>query len=279
MEDISNYIINKIIKERNKSAKKIQNFWISMINYLFNFIEYNRKKLIKKVNIIKQILTSRNKASNTIITVFKNLIFQIKVHELINKLKGFYTIIPNFENSEDIKICIIYGNNHEKTLKLKYCPIRKEYLIDVQRSYIKQLRYKFYFIVNGIRKVSNNFQIIKVKNFKYNIINFKEIQDKEFLLEDQYDQEIKYYYFSHNSSETTSKSSKGSIDDLKLKLNKDKLLGSALNLGIKSYKSQIEINCVNNTNIKKVKSILRKRKFNREKSSKKVSFGNIEIES
>ncbi len=36
MEDISNYIINKIIKERNKSAKKIQNFWISMIKYLFN---------------------------------------------------------------------------------------------------------------------------------------------------------------------------------------------------------------------------------------------------
>ena len=235
--------------------------------------------MIKKLKLFKQILKSRNEASQKISTFFKNLIFQIKVHDLIKKLKGFYTIIPNIENSEDIKICIIYGNNHEKTLKLKYCPIRKEYLIDIQRSYIRQLRYKFYFIVNGVRKISNNFPIIKVKNFKYNVINFKEIQDKEFLLEDQYDQEIEYYYFSHNSSETTSKSSKGSIDDLKLKLNKDKLLGSALNLGIKSYKSQIEINNINNSNMKKVKSILKKRNFHREKSSKKVSFGNIEIES
>ena len=117
-----------------------------------------------------------------------------------------------------------------------------------------------------------------MKNFKYNIINFKEIQDKEFLLEDQYDQEIEYYYFSHNSSETNSKSSKGSIDDLKLKLNKEKLLGSALNLGIKSFKSQAEINNYSNITLKKVKSILKQRNIHREKSSKKVSFGNIEIE-
>jgi hypothetical protein len=31
MEDISNYIINKIIKERKESAEKIQNLWIRMI--------------------------------------------------------------------------------------------------------------------------------------------------------------------------------------------------------------------------------------------------------
>ncbi len=104
------------------------------------------------------------------------------------------------------------------------------------------------------------------------MINFKDIQDLELLLEDQYDKEIEYYYFSHNSSETTSKSSKGSAEDLKLKFNKEKILGSALNLSFKSIKSQFEIN-----KLKKVNSILKERNFNRKKSNKKVSFGTIEI--
>ena len=209
------------------------------------------------------------------ISYFKNYLFKIKTAQLIKKLKAYYTIYSGFENIKDIKICILFGNNHEKTIKLKFCNIRKEYVIDVQRDYIKKLKYIFYFVVNGERSVSKNYPVLKSKNVKYNIINFKDIQDMELLLEDQYDKEIGYYYNSHSSSETNSKSSKGSTQDLNSKNNQEKFFNK-VDLGFRYSNSQMQIN--SNINIKKVKSILRKRNFQREQSSKKVSFGIIEIE-
>jgi hypothetical protein len=197
------------------------------------------------------------------------------VHQLIKKLKAYYTIFPGFENIKNIKICILLGNNHEKTIKLKFCNIRKEYLIDIQREYIKKLRYIFYFVVNGVRSISKNYPVIKSKNLKYNIINFKDIQDTELLLEDQYDKEIEYYYNSHSSSETNSKSSKDSTENLCYN-NQEKLFEKTIKYGLRNANSQIEINV--NLKIKKVKSILKKRQLKRERSSKKVSFGKIEVE-
>ena len=97
----------------------------------------------------------------------------------------------------------------------------------------------------------------------------------ELLLEDQYDKEIEYYYNSHSSSETNSKSSKGSTENL-CSNNQEKLFEKTIKYGLRNANSQIEINV--NLKIKKVKSILKKRQLKRERSSKKVSFGKIEVE-
>lgn len=202
--------------------------------------------------------------------------YQLKVHKLIEKLKFCYTIIPKFENVNDIKICISMGNEQENSFRLNYCPIRKEYLLDIQRSLIKRLKYKFYFIVNGKKKVSQNYSIIKTAIGKYNVINFKEIQDLEYLLEERYEKEKEYYYFSCSNSETNSNSkssiySNEYIYSKKLQNNNKEY---SQNLRLRNYKSQDEIG---KYKIPKVKSILKQKNLNRGKSFKKVFFGGIEI--
>ena len=199
--------------------------------------------------------------------------YQLKVRKLIEKLKYCYTITPKFENVNDIKICISIGNEQEHIFRLKYCPIRKEYVFDIQRSLIKRLKYKFYFIVNGIKKVSKNYTIIGTSIGKYNIINFKEIQDLEFLIEENYENEKEDYYCSCSNSETNS-NSKSTIYSKEYIKKPQKNDENSLNLGLSNYKSQIEIR---KYEIPKVKSILKKRNFNRGKSFKKIFFGGIEI--
>ena len=168
------------------------------------------------------------------------------------------------------------GNEQENSFRLNYCPIRKEYLLDIQRSLIKRLKYKFYFIVNGNKKVSQNYTIIKTAIGKYNVINFKEIQDLEYLLEERYEKEKEYYYFSCSNSETNSNSkssiySNEYIYSKKLQNNNKEY---SQNLRLRNYKSQDEIG---KYKIPKVKSILKQKNLNRGKSFKKVFFGGIEI--
>ncbi len=267
-EDIYNLFINKIIKARRDSAELIQKYYRSK-EILIKIIEYKNICLFKKYQIINEIIEKRNKAAKKITESLKLYLFRIKVHKLIEKLKSCYTIIPNIENSKDLKICISIGNNREKTQKINYCTIRKEYAFDFQRTFINRLKYKFYFISNGKRTISKNYKIIGTRNGKYNIINFVDIQNLELMLEDLYDQEIEYYY-SSSSSETTSNSKSTSNDnvyEIKGKNKEENLFG------LRNYKEQVKIN--ENKNIK-VKSILKQRNFNRKKSFKKVVFGKIE---
>ena len=53
MENISNIFIQKILDERNNSAKIIQNFWISKIK-INQLLKYNIKLiyLLKKLNLL-----------------------------------------------------------------------------------------------------------------------------------------------------------------------------------------------------------------------------------
>ena len=223
---------------------------------------------MKKYKILNEIIENRKKAAKKIIESLKDYLYRIKVHKLIEKLKTCYTIIPNIKNSNDLKICILIGKDKEKIYKLNYCPIRKEYIFDIQRSMIKRLKYKFYFISKGKKTISKNYQIIGTINGKYNIINFLDIQNLEFKLEGLYDKEIEYYYYSSSSSETTSTST--SNDNLYEMKGENK----EVNLfNLRNVKSKVEIKTYQ---IPKVKSILKQRNFNRGKSFKKVIFGKTE---
>ena len=152
---------------------------------------------------------------------------------------------------------------------LKYCKIRKQFVFDIPRILIKKFFYKFFFVINGVKIIDQNYQFIRIKNDYVNIINFKKVQDNEYYLEKEYDKEIEEYFSSNSSSETNSKTSGSSIDSCDYIIRK-KNTYNILNLELRKKFSQ---NYLNN----QINSILKNRNFNRGKSSKKISFGKIEF--
>ena len=154
---------------------------------------------------------------------------------------------------------------------LKYCQIRKQFVFDIPRNLIKKFCYKFFFVINGVKTIDQNYHFIRVKNDYVNIINFKKIQDKEYYLENEYDKEIEEYFCSNLSSETTSKTSRSSINSLEYsqKINHD--FENILDLGLRKFNYQKK-----NINYP-IKSILKCRNYRRKKSINKVNFGNIDF--
>ena len=207
---------------------------------------------------MKKILEKRLKSQKILSLHIKTFLYRKKVIGLIKKLKLYYTIIPSIQTSEEIKITIIFSNSQKRTFPLYFCPIRKQYLIDIDRYLIKKLKYKFYFIMDGIKLVDTKYKIIYQLGNYYNIINFKDIQDNEYKLEKVYDKEIENYY---NSLLSDSESNITNVSHCSSVIN-----------GLKKYNEQF-------VSTSSVKSILKERKFYREKSFKKVSFGKVEYHS
>ena len=214
-------------------------------------------------------MENRIKAEKKICFYIKNYLFRIKVKKLIQKLKDYYSIIPSIQNSKNIKISIKLGKE-EKIYNVKYCSIRKEFIFDIPRNFIKKFYYKFFFIVDGIKTIDQKYKFIKIKNDYINILNFRKIQEKEFFLENEYDKEIEEYYTSNSSSETNSKTSKSSNESFEYPKKKNNFV-SFLNLGLKRKNNE------KNKIIYPIKSILKNRNYNRKKTCKKVNFGKIDI--
>ena len=225
--------------------------------------------MLKKYNIMKQILLNRLKAQKKIYFYFKNYIYRMKVLKLIQNLKLCYSIIPSIQHTKNIKISIKLGKEKEKLYLLKYCPIRKQYVFDIPRNLIKKFFYTFYFVIDNEKTIDLKYEFIRIKNDYVNIINFRKIQENEFLLEKEYDKEIEAYYSSNVSSETNSKASLSTIDSYDINSRKKNI--NIFEFGLKKVNSQnIKVNYP-------IYSILKCRNYNRKKSFKKVSFGKIEF--
>ena len=218
---------------------------------------------------MKQILLNRLKAQKKIYFYFKNYIYRMKVLKLIQNLKLCYSIIPSIQHTKNIKISIKLGKEKEKLYLLKYCPIRKQYVFDIPINLIKKFFYTFFFVIDNEKTIDLKYEFIRIKNDYVNIINFRKIQENEFLLEKEYDKEIEAYYSSNVSSETNSKASLSTIDSYDINSRKKNI--NIFEFGLKKVNSQnIKVNYP-------IYSILKCRNYNRKKSFKKVSFGKIEF--
>ena len=172
---------------------------------------------------MKQILLNRLNAQKKIYFYFKNYIYRMKVLKLIQHLKLCYSIIPSIQHTKNIKISIKLGKEKEKLYLLKYCPIRKQYVFDIPRNLIKKFFYTFFFVIDNEKTIDLKYEFIRIKNDYVNIINFRKIQENEFLLEKEYDKEIEAYYSSNLSSETNSKASLSTIDSYDINSRKKKI--------------------------------------------------------
>ena len=173
----SEFLIKQILIKRNESIIKIQNF--------IRKIQIQKK--LKEFSIIKKILLIRKIAVKKIIDNYLDFKRFTALKKLINKVKNCYSISPSINNITNMFIKVFYDQRNYKKykiFKLNFCPFRKKYVFDIpKKKFIKSNKlFKFVFLINNKPFIDKNYKCILINGIIMNTINFKEYDEKIYLL-------------------------------------------------------------------------------------------------
>ena len=124
--------LQKIKKAKQKQLKK--ELKIKILNFLCNKHELFK---IKQRIIILRILQIREKSAIKIQQFWRQSQLKLNIHKLSHHVHGCYTISPSINNISKIFIKIYTNdiNNLDfKILQMRFCPIRKSFVIDIPKN-------------------------------------------------------------------------------------------------------------------------------------------------
>jgi hypothetical protein len=224
-KSLDKLIVNVIHNERITKSNKIADI----------FSLYHFRNLYKKNLIIKKILKIRNDSVLLIQNKFRLLIFNKKVKEIIKKEKKSYVLTYPFK-AETVQIKI-YMNMSYKLYNYFICPIRKYFVLYIDKGSIDAGEYLCHMIVNNNVILDKRYKyIVDKNNILYNLIyigqqpllpikdNFrndkkdKDIKKKKQKNNDIIDDNDFYFYcYNDNSHSTNSLSTKSDHDKNRIK--------------------------------------------------------------
>jgi hypothetical protein len=149
-------------------------------------------------------MKQRNESILLIQKKYRAFIFIKKVKEIILKEKNVYVLNYPF-NAESVQIKIFYSLNKAfKVFDFFKCPIRKYFVVYIDKNYFNQGEYLCHLIVNGKIILDKRYKyIVDKENILYNLIY---IGDKKPLIEFYKNEEnIIYYSYSNNKRDNFSK--------------------------------------------------------------------------
>ena len=279
-KSLSGLIVNIIHNERITKSNKVTDI----------FCLYHYRNLYKKNLLIKKILKVRNDSILLIQHKFKSFLFIRKVREVLNKEKNSYVLTYPFKaNSVQIKIFL---SNSYKIYDYSICPVRKYFILYIEKDSINEGEYLCNMIVNGNAVLDNRYKyIVDKNNILYNLIyigepkikkesendpdsdinsnlqidkinnkgkkNKKEKKRKRKSTNDDLDNDFFYYCYNENSNSTNSYSTNSEHEKNKLQNKGDKIKNKN-NKNNKDNKDNInnkdnKINYSLNQNMKKEK--------------------------
>ena len=158
-KSLDKLIVNVIHNERITKSNKIADI----------FSLYHFRNLYKKNLIIKKILKIRNDSVLLIQNKFRLLIFNKKVKEIIKKEKKSYVLTYPFK-AETVQIKI-YMNMSYKLYNYFICPIRKYFVLYIDKGSIDAGEYLCHMIVNNNVILDKRYKyIVDKNNILYNLI-------------------------------------------------------------------------------------------------------------
>ena len=226
-KSLDKFIVNIIHKERVTKSNKITDI----------FSLYHYRNLYKKNLIIKKILKVRNDSVLLIQNNFRLLIFTKKVKEIIKKEKKSYVLTYPYK-AETVQIKI-YMNMSYKLYNYFICPVRKYFVLYIDKGSIDTGEYLCNMIVNNNVILDKRYKYVVDKNnilynliyfgqqpllpIKVNLKNDKKFKDKDkkkkkYKNNDIIDENDFYFYcYNDNSHSTNSLSTKSDHDKNRIK--------------------------------------------------------------
>jgi hypothetical protein len=223
-KSLDKLIVNVIRNERASKSNKITD--------IFSLFHY--RNLYKKNLIIKKILKVRNESVLLIQNKFRILIFTKKVKEIIQKEKKSYVLTYPFK-AESVQIKI-YMKMSYKLYNYFICPVRKYFVLYIDKDSLNSGEYLCHLIVNNNTILDKRYKyIVDKNNILYNLISFgqqkdilpikvnlkndkKDINKKEKKSKKKKnneiidDEEFYFYCYNDNSHSTNSLSTKSDHD-------------------------------------------------------------------
>ena len=225
-KSLDKLIVNVIHKERIAKSNKIADI----------FSLYHYRNLYKKNLIIKKILKIRNDSLLLIQNKFRLFIFTKKVKEIIKKEKKSYVLTYPYK-AETVQIKI-YMNMSYKLYNYFICPIRKYFVLYIDKGSINAGEYLCHMIVNNNIILDKRYKYIVDKNnnlynliyigqqpllpIKVNLKNDKKDNDKKKIKHKNNDiiddNDFYFYFYNDNSHSTNSLSTKSDHDKNRIKV-------------------------------------------------------------
>ena len=286
---LSHLIINIIQNERISKSNKIADV----------FSLYHYRNQYKKNLIIQKIIKARADSILKIQNKLKSYIFIKKVKEILRKEKKSYVLTYPF-NAETVQIKIYLSTSY-RIYDYAICPVRKYFVLYIEKGsisnseYLCQMivnkniildkRYKYIVDKNNVLynliyigepvkieqpKKMINLEINEVKKDKKEIIDKKEKKEKKENKKkkkknyDETDNDFFFYCYNENSNSTNSYSTKSDHEKNKLKANIEKI-------------KKKEENILNNINKNKINDFLKpnKEKYDKIPKNPKSKFLNF----
>ena len=158
-KSLSHFIINIIQNERFSKSNKITDI----------FSLYHFRNLYKRNLLIKKILKARNESILKIQNKFRAYILLKKVKDIINKEKNSYVLTYPF-NAESVQIKIFMDMSY-KIFDYFICPIRKYFVLYIDKGSINSGEYLCHMIVNNNIVLDKRYKyIVDKNNILYNLI-------------------------------------------------------------------------------------------------------------
>ena len=162
-KSLSGLIVNIIHNERISKSNKITDI----------FSLYHYRNLYKKNLIIKKIIKARHDSILLIQNTFKSYIFIKKVKEILKREKKSYVLTYPF-TAKKVQIKIYLSNSY-KIYDYNICPIRKYFVLYIDKNSINEGEYLCNIIVNDNTILDNRYKyIVDKNNILYNLIYFGE---------------------------------------------------------------------------------------------------------
>ena len=160
-KSLNNLIVNIIHTERKIKSNKITDLFS-----LYHYRNYYKKNLL-----IQKIIKQRKKSILLIQKKYRKYIFIKKVKQIILKEKNVYVLNYPF-NAESVQIKIYYSLNKAfKVFDFFKCPIRKYFIVYIDKNIFNQGEYLCHFIVDGKIILDKRYKyIVDKENILYNLI-------------------------------------------------------------------------------------------------------------
>lgn len=272
--NISNSFVELIRKERKNNANKIADIFS-----LFYFRNYYKKNIL-----IQNILQLRQLKILVLQKNIRKFIVRKKVKEILLKEKLNYVLSYPFINAKKVQLKIFITKNNIKFYNFYKCPLRKIFVLYINKLAIKPGKYLGHLVVNDSVIFDGRYKFIEDKDGKiFNIFEFrKEPQDD--LLNDE---ELNDYEYSEKSENNEIKNNihKNNLkDNINNNLIYQEILSTgsinSVNSSRKAYKQKIQkknsgLNPLEQTSNSIIKSEISKiRKKTKSKSKKKNKDNN-----